>query len=267
MPQPNDTYSSGYDQQLVQQLQQRTLTTEAAFFLPHLQAGLSVLDCGCGPGTLTHEIAQVVAPARVVGLDVAFNQVELANKNAPDHASFAQGSAYKLPFPDNSFDAVFAHAMLYHLNQPEQALREMHRVLRPNGLIGIRDADFGGSIFSPENDLLDHANQLLAQVIRYNGGNPFFGREQRATLHRAGFVDIQVSASFDVHDTPDKIQRMTTYLANHLTKPANASVFIAQGDTTPAQLVALPDALHKWSQQSNALALHCRMEAIARCAK
>jgi ubiquinone/menaquinone biosynthesis C-methylase UbiE len=49
----------------------RTVETNASFVPPHLRPGLSVLDCGCGPGSITVGLAGRVAPGQVVGIDVA----------------------------------------------------------------------------------------------------------------------------------------------------------------------------------------------------
>lgn len=56
---------------------------------------------------------------------------------------------YRLPSPDGSSDAVFAHAVLMHLREPVKALAEMRRVLRPGGIAGIRDGDWDGRIHTP----------------------------------------------------------------------------------------------------------------------
>ena len=102
--------------------------------LPDLNPGMSLLDCGCGPGSTTIELAQRLAPGQVTGIDIGAESVKQAQALARDldvsNVSFQVANVYELPFPDNSFDAVFTHVVLAHLNEPLRALREMQRVLK-----------------------------------------------------------------------------------------------------------------------------------------
>ncbi len=62
-----ERYTHGYSSGVVQYLADRTAVREAAFFLPHLCPGISLLDCGCGPGTITVDLAEVVTPGKGSG--------------------------------------------------------------------------------------------------------------------------------------------------------------------------------------------------------
>ena len=123
----------------------RTAAKEGAFFLRHLRPGMRVLDVGCGPGSITLGFAEAVAPGEVIGVDFQQSQVAqaqaLSDARGIMNSRFEVADAYRLPFPDGSFDAVFAHAVLWHLREPLKALAEMRRVLRPNGIVGVRDCD------------------------------------------------------------------------------------------------------------------------------
>jgi ubiquinone/menaquinone biosynthesis C-methylase UbiE len=89
----------------------------------------SVLDVGCGEGVVTERLARRLAPAKVLGVDAEEGglQAEWAARSAPN-LSFATGSAYELPFADESFDLVCAIEVLEHLERPRDALAEMRRV-------------------------------------------------------------------------------------------------------------------------------------------
>jgi len=133
-----ERYSHGYDSKYVEYLAGRTSSREAAFLTPYLQPGMSLLDCGCGPGTITIGLAKLVAPGQVVGIDIAENQIALAREVAyaqgVSNVKFEVGNINELPFPDRSFDSVFAHTVLQHLANPVRALKEIHRILKASGL-------------------------------------------------------------------------------------------------------------------------------------
>src|SRR5437867_1148469 len=120
--------ATGVGQSFPQMHEQRTVTTEAAFFVPRLQKGMRLLDCGCGPGTITLGLAEVVAPGEVVGVDIDAKRFAPAIKAAAErgltNVSFEPGDIHNLRFPESSFDAVFESAVLMHLQHPEKALAE-----------------------------------------------------------------------------------------------------------------------------------------------
>jgi ubiquinone/menaquinone biosynthesis C-methylase UbiE len=107
-----------------------------------LTPGEDVLDVACGPGIPSLMAAPLVLPGRMLtGLDLAPGMVELAREKARSrgihNASFGEGDAENLPFPDGSFDVVLCNHGLVHTTDREKALREMHRVLKRNGRLAL----------------------------------------------------------------------------------------------------------------------------------
>ena len=98
-----ETCTPGYSEVAAAFMARRRLDPNGAFFLPHLKPGISVLDCSCGPGTITRDIARQVLPGRVSGVDFSANQVALATREAKArgiaNAEFRQGSVYEMHLP------------------------------------------------------------------------------------------------------------------------------------------------------------------------
>ena len=171
-----ETYTLGYSDTALGFVSRRTLESHGAFFIPYLQQGMRVLDCGCGPGSITFGIAARIGPGSVVGVDMDESQVRLAAANAAArgaaNVSFRTGSAYGLPFADASFDAVFSHALLEHLSQPVKALREFQRVLRPGGVAGVCAPDWGGFLCSPPTQEIQAALCAHNEIKTETGATP-----------------------------------------------------------------------------------------------
>ena len=144
-----ETYTVGYSDVAVRYMTRRHAARDAAFLLPHLKPGMNLLDCGCGPGTISVGLAEAVAPGQVIGVDMNAGQVEGARTVARDRGvtnlSFEAASVYQLPFPDHSFDAAFSHALFEHLGEPLAALQEIRRVLRPGGFVCLSSPDWSGN--------------------------------------------------------------------------------------------------------------------------
>jgi ubiquinone/menaquinone biosynthesis C-methylase UbiE len=125
---------------------ERTLDETAPALRPFLGKGNNVLDVGCGPGTITLDVARAVTPGRVVGFDHVEHRIakarSLAVEQACQNASFEIGDANELPYDDETFDVVYSHTVLHYFWNPEHALSEQKRVLKNGGWLvaaGVRD--------------------------------------------------------------------------------------------------------------------------------
>src|SRR5262249_14436011 len=180
---------------------QRTAAKHAAFFTPFLRRGMRILDCGCGPGTITFDLANLVSPGQVVGIDVEATQLSSAQNCSREqgvNACFAVATVYNLPFRDGQFDAVFAHALFEHLREPVRALSEMRRVLRSSGLVGLRSPDWAGWFVYPPSPLIEEAFRLFKEIQIANGGNPHVGRSLKCLLRQSGFSNVSLSGSYEL---------------------------------------------------------------------
>src|ERR1700728_1048568 len=139
-----EVYTHGHHESVLRSHKWRTAENSAAYLLPHLAADATILDVGCGPGTITADLADRVPQGHVTGIDAAQEVIEQARAAAGDRGNldFATGDVYALDYPDGAFDVVHAHQVLQHLGDPVRALREMGRVTRPGGLVAARRAHF-----------------------------------------------------------------------------------------------------------------------------
>jgi ubiquinone/menaquinone biosynthesis C-methylase UbiE len=261
-------YSVGYDDATAAFFCTRRAATHAAFFLPHLRPGMRLLDGGCGPGSITVDLAAIAAPAEVVGIDVEPTQVELAARRAADrdasNARFQVADLYALPFPEESFDAVFLHGVLEHLRDPVRALREVRRVLRHGGVLGARHADFGGFILEPAPAPLDQFANLFARLMLHNGTHPRAGRQQVRWLRESGFSRIEASASYDCWTrTPDESVWCAAFLAHLVGNSSFSTQLLAAGLADEASLQELSRGFLAWGTNLEAFAAEAWGEAVA----
>lgn len=102
------------------------------------------LEVGCGSGRIAIGVAKYTQQVRIVGIDLSDSMLVVAKDNATKEGvnhrvHFKYADAKELPFEDNTFDSVFCHNMLHHLHDPIPVLREMARVVKPDGALLIRD--------------------------------------------------------------------------------------------------------------------------------
>jgi ubiquinone/menaquinone biosynthesis C-methylase UbiE len=233
----------------------------AAFLTPHLRAGMRLIDCGCGPGSITADLAHAVAPGEVTGIDLRENALvharALARERGITNVTFRAASVYQLPYADGSFDAGFACAVLQHLAAPVAALQEMRRVLKPGGVVGIVDASSTITFRYPTNALLEKWDTFRRLEREYNTGRPPDALQLRALLREAGFARTHASATMATEagppaGTPDETRRVA---GNHLIRLRGllGELAVTQGWATRQELEQMAEALIAWGDAPDAL--------------
>ncbi|MFC6020310.1 class I SAM-dependent methyltransferase [Plantactinospora solaniradicis] len=194
-----NVYTHGHHESVLRAHRWRTAENSAGYLLPYLTPGMSLLDVGCGPGTITVDLANRVAPGRVTATEITDDALQLARTEAAARGQanidFAVADVHALDLPDDTFDLVHAHQVVQHVADPVQALREMGRVCRPGGVIAVRDSDYAGFTWFPQVPELDEWLTLYRRAARANGGEPDAGRRLLSWAHAAGFTDVTATAS------------------------------------------------------------------------
>jgi ubiquinone/menaquinone biosynthesis C-methylase UbiE len=254
---PQEFYSLNNTEAQVTYISTRRAKDWVPFLLPHLQPGMSLLDCGCGIGTITLDLAELVAPGQVIGVDMDNAQLEIARASAQQrgltNVTFEQGNVYELRFAATTFDIVNAHTLLYHLSDQLRAIQEMRRVLKPGGLIAITDDHFDTVTLAPSNPLNGRILEIWKNVVLFNGGNPTYSPNLRAHLRQAGFTRTAGFATAAEHyGTPAETRRMASVIRGQFSDPALATLAISQGWTTQAELNAISAWLNEWGSHPDA---------------
>jgi SAM-dependent methyltransferase len=231
---------------------ERSAETQAAFLLPHLRPGMALLDLGCGPGTITLGLAAAVAPGPTTGIDIDPRPVK--------GVDIVSGDVMSLPFPDASFDAIYASALLQHLADPLGALREARRVARPGAVIGVVDADWDGELLHPVNPVLQRSMQLARRLRE--GTSPFVGRRLRDLLTGAGFGRVEGYARAIHHGTPEQTRSFGAFTASLFGFPAVVRRCAAEGWATADELRAMGDAWIAWGEEPGAFVARFWCEAV-----
>jgi SAM-dependent methyltransferase len=243
-------YTHGHHESVLRSHRWRTAANSAAYLLDQLTPGCSVLDVGCGPGTITLDFARRVAPGRVVGVDAAADVIDRARADAADagidNVGFVVGDATALDAPDGTFGVVHAHQVLQHVRDPVAALREMRRVCAPDGVIAVRDADYAAFTWYPADPRLDQWLAAYRAVARADGGEPDAGRRLLAWAGAAGCRDVEAGASVWCFATPADREWWGGLWADRVTSSRLAERFRESG-LTDGELEDLADAWRTWS--------------------
>ncbi|MER5863926.1 methyltransferase domain-containing protein [Kitasatospora sp. NPDC002040] len=245
-------YTHGHQEPVLRSHRSRTAANSAAYLLPELRPGQAVLDVGCGPGTITADLAGLVGPTgRVVAVDTSAEVLAAAAEytagRGVGNVAFEVADAHRLPYADGEFDVVHAHQVLQHVTDPVAVLRELRRVTAPGGVVACRDADYTAMTWYPELPELAGWMALYQRVSRANGGEPDAGRRLAAWARAAGFDRVACSSSTWTYATQEQRDWWGGLWADRVVDSGIARTAVADGYATPAELAALSDGWRRWA--------------------
>ena len=256
MSEAPEVYLHGHHDSVLRSHQWRTAENSAAYLLGELVPASRVLDVGCGPGTITADLAARVPDGTVTGIDASPDVLDAARREAvrrgQRNVRFDAGDVYRLPYADGSFDVVHAHQVLQHLSDPVAALAEMDRVCREGGVVAARDADYGGMFWHPADPGLDQWQDLYRRVARATGGEPDAGRRLAAWARAAGFSRVRATASAWCYAAPEDSRWWGRLWAERLTRSSFGDRAVEHGLATRQDLERLAGAWLRWGEMADA---------------
>ncbi|QIM21573.1 methyltransferase domain-containing protein [Phycicoccus sp. HDW14] len=256
MTAPDDVYTHGHEEAVLRSHRWRTVENSAAYLLPHITETSRILDVGCGPGTITLDLARRAGAGRVVGTDRSEAVVEEARAAAArtglTNVELTVGDVYALDHAAGSFDVVHAHQVLQHLTDPVAALREMGRVCRPGGLVAVRDADYSAFTWSPAVPELDDWLDLYREVARGNAAEPDAGRHLKGWALAAGLEVVSSTAGAWCFSTADDVAWWGSTWAERVLTSGLAEQALERGLACAADLDRLAAGWRRWAAAPDA---------------
>ena len=248
----NNDYAMGYSDIFMEMLGRRSAPQNAGHLLPLLRPGMTLLDLGCGPGSITSGLAAAVHPGKTHGVDLNEEQLGLARQQAQelglDNLEFHQSNALRLPFPNQHFDAIHCHGFLMHSPCIKAQLAEILRVLKPRGILASRDMDVPTSFITPAA-LSHEIFGMLAEMIRQEGGNPWMGRRLKIFFLNAGLEEVETGFNADHFTQPEEVE----FLRKFLLEWGLSEEFMLQTGGSKLEFGQWREQVKRWSKHPGAV--------------
>lgn len=234
----------------------RSAANSAGYLIPRIRPDMTILDVGCGPGSMTIDFACLVPQGHAVGVEYVPEPTEqaraLASARGVSNVSFEVGDIHSLPFPDNKFDVVHAHQVLQHISDPVQALREMRRVVKPGGLVACRES--ASMTWYPSSKGLEAWNELSTKMRRTRGGNPEPGSYIHIWAEKAGFEKAKITKSAGAwcFSSDEEREYWGGSMEERTKSSGFAKIALDEGFSTQEELEMIAASWNKFRQDADA---------------
>ncbi|KAF7307602.1 Methyltransf-25 domain-containing protein [Mycena indigotica] len=250
------SYTHGHQASVLRAHSWRTAQNSCAYLLSYVKPDMSILDVGCGPGTITVDLACLVPQGHVTGIEPSAEQEEvldkarhLASSQGVTNLTFSRGDGHNLPFPDNMFDVVHAHQVLQHVADPVKVLSEMKRVVKSaGGIIAVRDIDYASMVWHPPSKGLSDWHEMYERTARANGGEPNAGRVLLSWALKAGIPRdcIEPMVGTWCFSKSEEKEWWSGTWAERVVQSALAKSAVEHGISTEAELQEMATAWKSW---------------------
>lgn len=262
-------YVLGNSDQVLNKLATRTLQNEAGFISAIITGNQTVLDAGCGVGSITRDLAQYSPDSAVYGIDIDEMQIAKAQNAAEvsgiKNVHFSSQTISTLDFPDSFFDVVFAHTVFMHLPDPQLAMDELYRVCKTGGVIALREG-VGSLEHFPSITIGEQKrslNELLSDVLRCCNGTPDIGLRLKHLVHTSGFKQIQFAAQAVSYQTSEELQQLKDWYASMI-QGRTGELALQHNLISSSDLAELIGSIHNLPCDPAAISIAVWGELIAR---
>lgn len=208
-------YIHGHHASVLRSHAWRTVENSCPHLLPYLDnPALTILDVGCGPGTISVDLASRIPQGFVYAIDPSADVIEKARKHAQEkgvtNVRFEVGDIFDWKSIDGveaaGFDIVHAHQVLQHLQDPLGAMKEMKLLVKPGGVLALRESIYSAMDWYPEHPGMHKWKELYIAVANGLKAYPNIGKSLHAVAMEAGFSrsDIDTSIAAWTFSTPDE---------------------------------------------------------------
>ncbi|KAM0721676.1 hypothetical protein Q7P37_002601 [Cladosporium fusiforme] len=265
MSQNHNTYLPGYTQ--IKHHEWRTAENSAQYLLPTLTSlatsnpSLKFLDVGAGPGTLTTSFAKYLPEGHITAVDLSSEVLARAAQHASSagvqNITFQPASIYSLSetFGPNSFDVVHVQQVLCHLDSPVQALAEMLKVVKPGGVVAVREIDMRcWSFYPPESEVMNDWIRVQLATLQAAGGNAAAGPSLVSWAMKAGASREDITASMGtwMYSTPEERQIWGSTFRDRITGGEMRKKALELGISTEAELDRMGEEWQRWIDTEDA---------------
>ncbi len=228
---------------------------------------MRLLDFGCGPGTITVDLGEVLKPdGSAVGIDFSEDVIAqaraYAEKSDSTNVEFRAASIYDTGFADDEFDVAYAHQVLQHLESPVAALTEAKRVIKPGGICAVREVDWGTAAINPTNNLLERFLDIYFAVAESNGGRADAGRYLKGWFVEADFTDLEVTTSTWSFADQAGLEWWGNQWSERILASNIATAAVERAIATQQELEQISVAWKDWVTEPNAFFAFTQVEVI-----